>query len=304
MKKKVPVIVISIIFSIFIWGTISLSGDYYSNVEVALRIVDLPSGYTVGSKLPSKVLLKLKGEGWRLLSLNIGKDVTYDISVKKGSGQKELKLIDHIADNRWILSDLEVMDIVPVKINCLIEKKVKRRFPVSADLDLDFKAGYGLATPIIIEPDSVDVVGPGSLLDKMLSVKTNEIKLSSLDRRTIKNISFAYLPGSSFETKFASITFDVQRIVDKQFDNINIDILDVPPDRDVVLLPNKIGCSVRGGIDILGKLETKEFKSFVYYKDIVFDTLGSIVPRIDLPANTSLIYIKPDHIRYIIKRYR
>lgn len=304
MKKKIPLIIISIIFSIFVWGTISLSGDFYSSVVVSLKIIDLPDGYTVGTKLPSKVLLKLKGEGWRLLSLNIGKDVTYDISVKKGSGEKELKLIDHLGDNRWILSDLEVIDIVPVKINCLIEKKVRKKLTVSADLDLDFKAGYGLATPIIIEPDSVTVIGPGSVLNNLQSVKTNEVRLSSLDRRTIKNISFSELPGSGFNTKFVSITFDVQRIVDKQFNDINIDILDVPPDRDVVLLPNKIGCSVRGGIDILGKLDTKEFKSFVYYKDIVFDTLGTIVPRMELPANTSLIYIKPEHVRYIIKRYR
>ena len=304
MKKKIPLIIISIIFSIIVWGTISLSGEFYSNIEVPLKIVDLPNGYTVGTHLPSKVSLKLKGEGWKLLSVNIGKDVMYDVSVKKQSGEKELKLIDHIADNRWIISDLEVIDITPVKIDCMIEKKIKRKLPVSADLNLDFKAGFGLASPIIIEPDSVYVTGPGSVLSKIESVKTNLVKLSSLDKRTIKNISFSSLTGSSFDTKFVSITFDVQRIVDNQFNDINIEVLDVPPDRDVVLLPNKIGCSVRGGIDVLGKLDSKDFKSFVYYRDIVFDTLGTIVPRLDLPANTSLIYIKPEHVRYIIKRYR
>lgn len=304
MKKKIPVIIISIIFSIIVWGTISLSGEFYSNIEVPLKIVDLPNGYTVGTHLPSKVSLKLKGEGWKLLSVNIGKDVMYDVSVKKRSGEREIKLLDHITDNRWIISDLEVMDITPVTIDCMIEKKMSKKLPVSADLNIDFKAGYGMASPITIEPDSVVVTGPGSVLSKIESVQTEEIKLSSLDKRTIKNISFASLTGSSFDTKFVSITFDVQRIVDKQFDDINIDVLDVPPDRDVVLLPNKIGCSVRGGIDVLGKLDNNDFKSFVYYRDIVFDTLGTIVPRIDLPVNTSLIYIKPEHVRYIIKRYR
>lgn len=304
MKKKIPVIIISVIFSIIVWGTISLSGDYYSNVVVPLKIVDMPDGYTVGTKLPSQVSLKLKGEGWRLLSVNIGKDVMYDVSVNRQPGKKELKLLDHITDNRWILSDLEVMDITPVKIDCMIEKKISRKLPVSADLNVDFKAGYGLASPITIEPDSVIVTGPGSVLNKIESVNTKEVKLSSLDKRTIKNISFASLTGSSFDTKFVAITFDVQRIVDKEFNNINIDVLDVPPDRDVVLLPNKVGCSIRGGIDILGKLSSDDFKSFVYYRDIVFDTLGTIVPRMDLPVNTSLIYIKPEHVRYIIKRYR
>ena len=304
MKKKIPIIIISIIFSIILWGTISLSGEYYSNVEVPLKIIDLPNGYTIGSELPSKILLKLKGEGWKLFSVNIGKDVTYDVSVKKGTGAKDLKLMDHLADNRWILSDLEVIDIIPQKITCTIEKKIKKKLLVSADLNLDFKAGYGLATPITIEPDSVIVEGPGSLLNSIESVKTKVVRLSSLDKRTIKNISFADLLGSVFDTKFVSITLDIQRIVDKQFDGINVDIIDVPPDRDVILLPNKIDCSVRGGIDILGKLHDEDFKAYVYYRDIVLDTLGSIVPRLDIPNNTSLIYIKPGHVRYIIKKFR
>ena len=304
MKKKIPIIIVAVIFSIIVWGTISLSGEYYSNVEVPLKIVDIPDGYTVGSKLPKNVLLKLKGEGWKLFSVNIGKDISFNVSVKQGTGTKELNLADHIADNRWILSDLEVIDIVPPEITCTIEKKIKKKFPVSADLDLGFKPGYALATPVNLDPDSVVVEGPGSVLNSIKAVKTQEVKLLSLDKKTVKSIGFADLPGSVFDTKFVSITLNVQRIVDRQFNDINIEVLDVPPDRDVILLPNKVDCSIRGGIDILGKLDKSKFRAFVYYGDIVLDTLGSIVPQVELPDNTSLMYIKPEHIRYIIKKYR
>ena len=97
---------------------------------------------------------------------------------------------------------------------------------------------------------------------------------------------------------------DVQRIVDKQFDDINVEVLDVPPDRDVILLPNKISCSVRGGIRILGKLEKEQFRAFVFYRDVVLDTLGSVVPKIEIPTNTELMFIKPEHLRYVIKTFR
>ena len=90
MKKKIPIIIVAVIFSIIVWGTISLSGEYYSNVEVPLKIVDIPDGYTVGSKLPKNVLLKLKGEGWKLFSVNIGKDISFNVSVKQGTGTKKL----------------------------------------------------------------------------------------------------------------------------------------------------------------------------------------------------------------------
>ncbi|TDJ56448.1 MAG: hypothetical protein E2O46_01045 [Ignavibacteria bacterium] len=304
MKKKIPLIIISIAFSVIIWGTISLSEEYYANVNVPLRVVDFPIGYTIGNKIPENITIKLRGIGWKLFSVNIGKDVTYNISVNEDSGFKQIRLMDHLTDNRWMLSELDIIDIVPNSLSFSIERRIHKKLPIVADLSLDFKAGYGLAKQIVIEPDSVVIDGPQSVVNSLTEIKTKAIKLSSLDRFTIKNIDFINLPGTSFGTRFVSVNFDIQRIVDKQFDDIYVEVLDVPPDRDVILLPNKISCNVRGGIDILGKLEKDQFRAFVFYRDVVLDTLGNVIPHIEHPVNTALKYIKPERLRYIIKKFR
>lgn len=304
MKKKIPLIVISVLFSVIIWGTISLSEEYYESVDVPLKITDLPANYTIGKGIPDKITLKLSGEGWKLLSVNIGKDVTFNISVKGDSGFKKIKLTDYLTDNRWMLSELNIMDIVPEIISFSIERKVSKKVPIVADLVLNFKAGFGLGKPIVLEPDSVVVSGPRSIVGPLASIDTQPVKLSSLDKVTIKNVRFVKLPGTTFGTEFVTINMDVQRIVDKQFDDINVEVLDVPPDRDVILLPNKISCSIRGGIRNLGKLEKEQFRAFVFYRDVVLDTLGSVVPKIEIPTNTELMFIKPEHLRYVIKTFR
>ena len=304
MKKKIPLIIISIAFSVIIWGTISLSEEYYANVNVPLRVVDFPIGYTIGNKIPENITIKLRGIGWKLFSVNIGKDVTYNISVNEDSGFKQIRLMDHLTDNRWMLSELDIIDIVPNSLSFSIERRIHKKLPIVADLSLDFKAGYGLAKQIVIEPDSVVIDGPQSVVNSLTEIKTKAIKLSSLDRFTIKNIDFINLPGTSFGTRFVSVNFDIQRIVDKQFDDIDVEVLDVPPDRDVILLPNKISCNVRGGIDILGKLEKDQFRAFVFYREVVLDTLGNVIPHIEHPVNTTLKYIKPERLRYIIKKFR
>ena len=304
MKKKIPLIIISIAFSVIIWGTISLSEEYYANVNVPLKVIGFPNGYTIGNEIPENITIKLRGIGWKLFSVNIGKDVTYNISVNEDSGFKQIKLMDHLTDNRWMLSELDIIDIVPNSLSFSIERRVNKKLPIVADLSLDFKAGYGLAKQIVLEPDSVVIDGPQSVVNSLTEIKTKAIRLSSLDRFTIKNIDFVYLPGTSFGTRFVSVNFDIQRIVDKQFDDIDVEVLDVPPDRDVILLPNKISCNVRGGIDILGKLEKDQFRAFVFYRDVVLDTLGNVIPHIDQPFNTTLKYIKPERLRYIIKKFR
>ncbi|MCH7774816.1 MAG: hypothetical protein IH784_10490, partial [Bacteroidetes bacterium] len=153
MKKKIPLIIISIAFSVIIWGTISLSEEYYANVKVPLRVVGFPNGYTIGNEIPENITIKLRGIGWKLFAVNIGKDVTYNISVNGDSGFKQIKLMDHLTDNRWMLSELDIIDIVPNSLSFSIERKVKKKLPIVPDLSLDFKVGYGLAKQIVLEPD-------------------------------------------------------------------------------------------------------------------------------------------------------
>jgi len=304
VKKKIPLIIISAVFSIILWGSISLSDEYYANVSVPLKISDYPSELTIGTALPEFVTIKLRGQGWKLFSVNIGKDVAYNIPVGSDTGKQEIKLMDYLTDNRWMLSELSIMDILPHTISFTIEKKIKKLVAVVPDLVLDYKAGYGLATPVELVPDSVTIEGPQSLVDSLNELTTNIIKLSSLDKKTIKTIDFVKLPGTSYHSKFVTVNLDVQRIVDNQFDDIPVQVLNVPPDRDVILLPNKVSCSIHGGIEILGKLNANDFSAFVYYRDVVLDTLGSVVANINYPVNTELQFVKPERLRYVIKKFR
>jgi hypothetical protein len=304
VKKKIPIIVVAIIFSIILWGSISLSEVYYSNIEIPLKLIDFPKDYTLSSEIPERMTIKVKGAGWKLFSLNVGQDVTYNVSVNKDSGFINVNLIDYLTDNRWVVSELEVIDINPASISFSVERKIEKKIPVVENLNLDFKAGYGLATAIIIEPESVLVNGPVSVINSLTELQTKEIVLSSLDKKTVQSFGFIDLPGTIYGTDFVTITFDIQRIVDKQFDDIKVEVLDVPPDRDVVLLPNKVSFGVRGGIDILGKLDKNQFEAFVFYRHVVLDTLGNVIPQVRLPENTNLLYLKPQRLRYVIKKFR
>jgi YbbR domain-containing protein len=304
VKKNIPLIIISAIFSIILWGSITLSEDYYANVSVPLKITDYRNDYAISTELPEYITIKVRGQGWKLFSVNIGKDVAYNISAGKETGIHEVKLIDYLTDNRWMLSELSIMDILPHTISFSIEKKITKKIPVTPDLILDFKAGYGLASPVKIDPDSIIVNGPKSLIDSLTELSSNTIKLSSLDKKTIKTIDFVKLPGTTYETNFVTIDLDVQRMVDHQFDDLDVEVLNIPPDRVVILLPNKVSCSVRGGIEILGKLGADQFRAFVYYRDVVLDSIGSVIPKVDLPKNTTLRFLKPERLRYVIKKFK
>ena len=303
MRKKLYIFIAAVIFAIIFWGSISLSDSYYATIDVALKLVDFPEGYTTGSKLPENVSIKLKGEGWKLVTLNIGAESEYRISVESDSGLKYANLYNNLADNRWILSETEVIDIKPDTIAFVVERIISKKVPVLVDLSLAFKPGYGLASEILVTPDSEVVSGPVSIMKELEEIFTIRKSMSSLDNKQTINLNLPETSGITYSNNLIKVELDVQRIVDKQFDNIPVDVLDVPQDISVVLLPNTVGCSVRGGVNVLGNLNEDQFKAFLYYSDIVSDTLGSVIPHLELPKNTSLMFIKPERVRYIIKTF-
>jgi hypothetical protein len=303
MRKKFHIFIASIIFSFILWGSISLSDFYYTDVNLKLALTDFPPGYTTGSNIPDQVSLRVKGQGWRLVSLNVGADSDFRISVNGDSGRKTLGLTSNLTNNRWILSELEIIEISPDTIVCDIERVIWKRVPVVPQLDLDFKPGYGLATEINYSPDSIYVSGPENLVKKLTVIETVPAELTSLDSETERTIQLPNMRGFNFSTDKIKLVLDVQRIVDRQINDIEVEVLDVPPDKEVLLFPNKIGISIRGGIKILGKLSNQHFESFVHYKDVVLDTLGSIKPQIEPPPNTTILFTKPDRLRYVIKSY-
>ncbi|MBT8387214.1 MAG: hypothetical protein KJO12_07360 [Ignavibacteria bacterium] len=303
MRKKLYIFIAAAIFAIIFWGSISLSESYYATIDVALKLVDFPKGYTTGSNLPDNVSIKLKSEGWKLVTLNIGAESEYVVSVESDSGLKYANLYNNLADNRWILSETEVIDIEPDTIAFFVERIVSKVVPVLVDLSLEFKPGYGLATDISVAPDSVIVSGPLSIMKDLKEITTIKKSMFSLDNKKVVNINLPKKTGISYNNNLTEVVLDVQRIVDKQFDNITVNVLDVPQDIGVVLLPNTVGCSVRGGVNVLGNLNEDQFKAYLFYSDIVSDTLGSVIPNMELPENTSLLFIKPERVRYIIKTF-
>ena len=303
MRKNIHIVIISLFFSFILWGSISLSKDYYITVDVPLKVINFHNGYSSGTKLPDKISAKIRGNGWKLIAVNLGAESEYIISAGNDTGRKYINLYNYLSENQWLSYDMEVIDLIPDTLSLYIEKVSEKKVKIEPRLDLEFKLGYGLANEVKLSPDSAYVTGPLSYLKNINSIPTNEIKLSELDARTVEQTGLKELPGMTYNVNSVTLTLDVQKIVDKNYDNFPVSVIDIPGDREVVLLPNRISVGVRGGINILGKLSEDDIKTYVYYRDVVLDTLGSVTPHVEIPPNTTLIYTKPERLRYIIKKY-
>lgn len=303
MKHKILVIFSSFIFAVLVWGSITLSDQFYSSYNFHIKAVNNPSGYVCGITNPDFVAIKLKAKGWQLLNINLNPPSEFLVSARNDSGLIKVDAYDQIAENPWLSSGITIIDILPRSLSLLVEKMEFKKVKVIANTDLNFQKGFGLATPVKVYPDSIIVAGPKSIIAKTTSIKTNLVSYSSLDNPTSIITELENLPGFQYQQKNVQITLDVQRIVDNVFEGIKVAVKNIPPDRDVVLIPNVISCSLRGGINIIGKISVDQINAWIDYRDIVLDTLGSLTPKLTIPQNTQLLFTKPEELRYIIKKF-
>lgn len=303
MKIKAVILVTIILFSLILWGSVSLNGEYVATVKIPVVFTNVPEGYVVGESTVNEIQLNVKGAGWDILSLIFSRDNEFVIPVGRVYGKHEAAVKNALNRNSKITASLNVIDIYPDKIEFNVERIATKKVKLLPDVALDYKDGFGLVSDIKVEPESLLVSGPESQIRQLQFIKARPLAFENLEHKVSKNLIIDKPEKLDFSTENVKIEFDVQKIVEKTFENIAVEHKGVPSGRELVIIPSKISIVLRGGINILGKLSSSEIKAVINFDDALKDNSGSIVPVISVPANTTIVDVKPKKLDYIIKHY-
>ena len=303
MKIKAVILVTIILFSLILWGSVSLNGEFVATVRIPVVFTNIPEGYVVGESSVNEIQMNVKGAGWDILSIIFSRDNEFVIPVGRVYGKHEAAVKNSLNRNSRITASLNVLDIYPDKIEFSVERVATKKVKLLPDIDLDYKEGFGLVSDIKVEPESLIVSGPESRIKQLQFIKARPLAFEKLEHKVSKNLVFDKPDKLDFATDNVKIEFDVQKIVEKTFDNITVELKGVPSGRELVIIPSKISIVLRGGINILGKLSSSEIKAVINFEDALKDNSGSIIPVITAPGNTTVVDVKPKKLDYIIKHY-
>src|SRR6478609_7987905 len=147
------------------WVFSALNKDHTTNISFPLQF-EFDSDRYVPISLPSHVRMNVSGGGWDLLRKSLGVrlpplniPLERPVEVKKIPGNTLLSLV---SDQ---LSSLKINYLVGDTLNLDIDLKDSHKFKLIADLtNISYKDGFGMLSPVVILPDSVEIEGPKSLL--------------------------------------------------------------------------------------------------------------------------------------------
>ncbi|MBN2572724.1 MAG: YbbR-like domain-containing protein [Ignavibacteriales bacterium] len=303
MKRKIISITSISFFSIFLWFYISFTDNYYTTVKIPIVFKDVPNGYVVSNPSVEEITLSLQGKGWELAKLTLGGFREFVISLEGKIGKQSVFLLKQIDKNPWLTSNLSVIEISPRSIEFNIEKIKSKKIPIKPIVEIEYTPGFGQVSDIMVDPDSIIIKGPENLLDKIEFVETKKLVLNDISENVEQHVELNKIQNITIPKDICLISIEVQKIVDKEFNNIPVKVIDIPKGRDLIVIPNNVKIILRGGIKVLGDIQSQDIEVYVSFFHALDDTSGTLVPKANLPDNITLIDITPPTLQYIIKQF-
>ncbi len=303
-KKRLHIIAATTLFAILLWISVKLGETYNATISIPFSLKNLPSGMAPRTVLPAAIHMRIRGDGWNLAGLLLGKERPYAAEVSQVSGNHPFITLSDVVRLLDLPAGVQPLEMEPDSLFLVFDSLAVKKIPVLLDYSASFKDHYGQVGPTTVVPESVTVEGARSLLENIRFWPTALQNFDNL--KDPLSVEVPLLSSSihalTFMPNVVTVNIDVQWFAEKVFAGVPVEVISVPPHREVILVPPKIEVIVRGGVNQLSAISLTDFRSFVDYGILLSDTTGTIGPEVVAPSGVQIVSRRPEQLQYVIRR--
>jgi len=302
MNKNFRIFLLSFFFATALWLYISLNLSYSLDVSIPFEIQTTKS-QALTEEVPNTIDVKVKGKGWDLLNILISKDLKYSLDISKLKKDSKIITEQFVNERLNLQQNVSILEINPDTISINFDKVFEKLVPLKNNIVLNLKEGYSIVGNPVLIPDSVKIQGASYLLNKIKFIPTEVKVINNVnsDIQGVVNIKDTLSSLIKVDLKQVNFRYRIQLSAEKNIDDIMINVLNVPQDKEVLLIPPKLNISLRGGVEQLSQITPADVIVNIEFGKIENDTLGFVIPELIIPDETSLLKTEPQKLQYIIK---
>lgn len=260
----------SLILAILLWFFVVTDIDYFFDLDIPLRIEGLSEDKAFNNEIPELITARFKGKGHTLLWANMTMPLSETglvLDLSKTKNTQVYYLTDYFNDHpdQFIMPrdyKLDLLHIVkPESVWVSVERMGEKELNVNVQAEIEPALGYMLVGDITVEPSKVMVRGPVSLLEELNSITVPTYAVSGVDADVLVSLPLTLEPAQLFhlDTTAIELSADIQSIGSVEFQNIPIQLTNVPRNVEVSVIPQTIGLEAEGGLDRLLELKPEDF---------------------------------------------
>ena len=289
-------------FAFALWLYITLNTEFITFVKLPL-VVKLPANRAIESPLPPFISVKVRGTGWQIFNLNYFNSAAkceIDLINEKISDSLHLLSRIDIMKNLQSTLNIDAIDVMPSMLNLSMGKIEEFSIIIKPDVVIEPSDGYMLVGDVLTKPDLINIAGNEKIIQKITEWKTIPYKVENA-REPIFSVvqlvdSLTNIVTLSQNT--VKVIADIQKISEIEVRDIPVQISGSDLPKEHQIMPKRLTITLRGGIDDIVGLNYDNISITVNSADVLNDTTGILIPRVELPQNIKMLTIRPQYITH------
>ena len=303
--KNFKIKILVVLLAVFIWFFVKTENNYTYSLKIPIALSNVPAEKLITNDIPSHVKVSVWGKGSEILSIILGRRFVYhiDLSNIKESMTIPLKK-DDIRFPR--ASNLEIMSILkPDSIHVIVEDIGHKDVPIQLRAEIKTIPGYSVIDAGI-SPDTIRITGAISKLDSISSMATEALTFKKVRADIKKKVMLEKIDVDNVWVRNQDVYLiaDVQKLMEKPFTNLPINIINKPENAGVTVIPSSLNLTLVGGVDVLLPLTEDSVFAYLDYEKIIGRSGEYFLAYIDKPDGVRIKGVKPERFRAIIKKKR
>lgn len=293
-------------FSAMIWTFVQFSKQYTEAVELPLTYINIPKDKILVNNNPTSLALRLRDYGfniarYRMLPPNLTIDVSdaneeggqliYDLEQQKQAIISQLNL-DY--DDATFLQDRLKIDF---------EQKEVKTVKVASNIELSFSVGYSALEELNMEPDSVKVSGPASVLDTLNEIRTLPLKINNISKDIKGKVKLDNegLDNVTFFQDEVNFSLRTDKFTEGKVE-IPIELTNMPEGYNVVIFPKEVMVYYQVSLQDFDKIKPTSFKVVVDFRNTLPEEGYLLAQVTQKPALVNNVRLSEKRIQYVVKR--
>lgn len=293
-------VLFSFVISISLWIFTTLNSEYTTYIKVPL-VIKPPERLSIAGAIPDKIDVQITATGWQILNLSFfPKTSVCTINFDRADiqGGKLILTKNELLKGLNLSVNAKVHDVIPAILTFEVGQIAEKVVPVIPRVRIITRENFTLVGKPLIKPDLVVVRGRKDVLDGINAWPTKWLTLEDVYHSLDIEVPL-------LDTLHALVSLNVDKV--RLYANVDLtcekELLDVPVSVEGGELPENhsiepriLKVFVRSGVNNLASKDLSSIVAVIPYPEIIKDTVGILIPKIDLPEGIKLLYTEPAYL--------
>ncbi len=311
-NRRVSVIIVCFFIAAVFWLLIALSKEYSALIRFPVDFKNIPGQKVVVNDLPGSITMNVKTSGFKILSFRFKKE---KIPVEIDVASKLAGSMDPSADvlvipsktfsedfNNQLGGDITIVNFLPDSVVFNFSNKITKRVPVKLDMTIGFEKQFDSIGMLTTHPDSVDVSGPGSVVNKTDFISTEHINLVKIKDPVSKKIKLLSDKLLLLSDTLVKVTIPVEKFTEESME-VPVKAIDIPKGYVLKTFPDKITVRYQVSLSRYNSVTSASFNAMVdgaKAGDMKGNKMN--VKLVSAPSFIKSVTIEPERVDYILRK--